>query len=270
MPTILEILHRELPLIKAAPYSFFITVFCIAALVWMVFEWRLRKYRKRLEGTDGSRSEASVKGSGNAHVNQFFGWMPENPLPSAANSLPGIEEEHPNLECIGLDYIPLLAGTGSHTLHRAQPGMRGDFYGLVACFRNEGDPSADRVKANIRFRDSLGKEQGVGVSGALWLGQRSDLVDINPDHTECVVVLVKTRDGMFVTPAQERRPAGFRRDSLHPTDLVHDVMPSTAEIRLRDKAGKGDSVLAKNAILEISEVGNKLHATLKAIEGSGS
>jgi hypothetical protein len=46
MPDLLDIFHREWPVIKQAPYSFFISLFVLAVMIWAFFEWR---HRKRLE-----------------------------------------------------------------------------------------------------------------------------------------------------------------------------------------------------------------------------
>jgi hypothetical protein len=71
---LLEIFHREWPVIKQAPYSFFISVVVLAALIWAFFEWR---HRKRLETIEEKalargqrdRATASVDRSGNSNAN---------------------------------------------------------------------------------------------------------------------------------------------------------------------------------------------------------
>lgn len=65
MPDLIDILHREWPVIKAAPYSFLISIFVVATIMFLAFQmW----YRKRLSTQlgasgypDSSRSNQSQK-----------------------------------------------------------------------------------------------------------------------------------------------------------------------------------------------------------------
>ena len=69
MPDLLDILHREWPVVSHAPYSFFISLLVLLILMYGVFEWRHRKRLKKLEEQLASRSgqsKSEVKDSGNS------------------------------------------------------------------------------------------------------------------------------------------------------------------------------------------------------------
>jgi AbrB family looped-hinge helix DNA binding protein len=92
MRDLFEILHREWPVIKAAPYSFFISLIVIAGIIWAVFELR---YRKRLEsrsGIEDAAASSSVSDSGNStatggnatakigDIHHNHAWQKTNPM----------------------------------------------------------------------------------------------------------------------------------------------------------------------------------------------
>lgn len=122
-------------------------------------------------------------------------------------------------------------------IFRDTQGQHGDVYGAVACFRHDPAQSATAygLRANLRLMDSQGSEIGRGIPGGCWLDETTDLIDLKPDESACVLILAN--NGKWTIPWKERRQTGLNEDSISDRTFALTGLPITVEIRLRDRDG---------------------------------
>jgi hypothetical protein len=101
----------------------------------------------------------------------------------------------------------------------------------------------------------------MGISGGCWLTYTTDLVDLKPDESVCILILAN--NGKWTVPWKERRRTGLSEDTVSDRGFVLPGPPFTVEIRLRDV--EGNLVFGPLAI-DISLVHAHLTATPKQPE----
>jgi hypothetical protein len=197
MPDLLEIIHREWPVIRQAPYSFFISVLVMASLMYALFEWRYRKrIEKREESMVKNGSSASISGSGNSNSNAIgnkldvhLGPAPLPPPPKEPDDPPVINfEEARNIFIANSGWVWV-----EH--HEGLPA-------LVAVFRNRirgvgiPTPIAYRVSAHLTFRSA---NHTVSIDHGAWLGEYTYLTDFQPNDVRKLVVVLHDQHNLFCT-----------------------------------------------------------------------
>lgn len=173
-------------MIKSAPYSFFITVACIFAILWFFFE---RRYRRRLEALESKRSNgdssasvtgsgnSSISGSGNATVNNYLGSPPQAP--------PKTEEKRPaNIICTGVSSARIVEdGIGQLVDTEGYP--HNSVMAIIANDAVKGSGEATGVIAQVVFRD--GNREVARGYGA-WLNAYSRYASFPPGKVHTLVL----------------------------------------------------------------------------------
>lgn len=187
MPDLFDIIHREWPVIKSAPYSFFIAVACIFAIVWFAFE---RRYRKRLEALEGGRAEAagaSVSHSGNATMSGSGNSSVNITLPGAAQPPAVSLKRPPRVDCVSI--IP--ARISESEVLRLGIIEYGEPNAVIAMIANDaarGAGAARGVSAQIVFRSDKGEvARGFGT----WLDSYSHYAYFGPGRSHQLVLVRK-------------------------------------------------------------------------------
>lgn len=223
MPDLLDIIHREWPTIRSAPYSFVIAVFACAAILWAIFELR---YRSRLtsRGTEQSSADtaanSSVANSGNSTFNQTFVFGDKPGLSSAA----GAEDPIPYLEFIGCRRTSL--GNDGKSLVERSAGAEA----IVAEFRNTLQGvgaktlTAYAVTAQLTFRTDKGGQ--VYVHHGTWIATYPNCAEFRPGKCHGLIVMTQNSYGVRFAlenhnsfdPLTRRRRSGITM--LHAPQLV--------------------------------------------------
>lgn len=191
MPDLFEIIHREWPVIKAAPYAVFISVVVIISIVWFVFE---RMYRKKLEAIESAQhsttstssvsdsgnvrdsGNSTIRDSGNSNVNFHF---PESwgPRPLDATPPKIAEKREPQLTCAAIRPARLADARMPDRLVSAGSGPDNSIVAVIANDAVKGAGEANGVAAQIVFRDGPNEiARGFGT----WVGGYSPYVNFNP------------------------------------------------------------------------------------------
>jgi hypothetical protein len=166
-------------------------------------------------------------------------------------------KKKPRIRFLKVEYIHMLPGIGSHGVYRSTPGS-GDANGIAATFRNDdANVKAYGVRANARYRDVNGEEIGSGVSGLLWLDKGREIVDLPPDESRALVILLDKKEQGSGVPWTEKLQQ-FPRASL-PRFFQSEIFPATVEIRLRDR--DSDLLFDGPIVLEIKRNDGELLAT---------
>ncbi|MFZ0297320.1 MAG: hypothetical protein WAM13_03125 [Candidatus Sulfotelmatobacter sp.] len=250
MPDLLDIIHREWPVIRGAPYSFFISIVAVAAILWTIFELR---YRRRLEQQPkeaGRDASASVTGSGNSSVTggnatakvDIYAYPPIPVVATAQEEEPG---KH-NIQLIRPKSVfvePAIEGNGLYEREH-----RTNFRAFVACLRNE--PATDKhfvdangVTANVLYFDSSKEEIGEGIAGLCWLNDSSNTVNfaVGGKTHNVILALWDLKEKRFIIPFLRRITLRRRY-----TGLVQDgwLLPKEpSQITLRLIGGDGQLLL---------------------------
>jgi hypothetical protein len=232
MPDFFEILHREWPVIKGAPYSFSISLLAVAGIIWAIFEFRYRKKTEDKSGIPNAPTSSSVSGSGNSsstgNIVNVFPLTATETKKQESQSETG-PEPLPELKFLGSRLVDVHFGIGGgFSAYECLPGMPPDARAIVACFRNMSNESitAYAVKAHLRFFDTNGSEIGTGVSGAFWLACTSDLLNIAPDESGCVLVLLQGRGSTIHTVGAARNVAQNARHNGKLSCVQGTAIPS--------------------------------------------
>jgi hypothetical protein len=246
MRDLFEILHREWPVIKAAPYSFFISLTVIAGIIWAVFEFR---YRKRLEsrsGIEDTSASSSLSDSGNStatggnasakigDIHLYAGSPVTTPVATPK------ESDDPAVISFEDSQNTSIVNSGWVFVEHA-----GGIPILVAVFRNKirgvgiTTPIAYRVTAHLTFKS---KQKTVSVDHGAWLGEYTYFTDFRPNDQRKLVVVFKNENSALCTmrnfcsfdPRQRRMRSGI-------TTIHHP-----AHIPLGDQEWEVEIVLVAN------------------------
>ncbi len=211
MPDLLDIIHREWPTIKAAPYSFAITIIATAALLWAFFEWR---HRRRIENPEGGGGQSlapvtagsSVANSGNSAFNQTFVLGSDQTSPATP---PELEDPIPSLDFLGYEHVRLRSDRCVLVEHTEGAEA------LVAEFQNTlygvgtKTPVAYAVTAQLTFRTDKGKQ--VYLHHGTWVGAYTHFVKFDPGKNHRLIVLTRTQQGALFSLENHNSSNPFAR-----------------------------------------------------------
>ncbi len=117
---------------------------------------------------------------------------------------------------------------------------RDDPRAVIACFRNEPVPgrevvNAERVRAQVVYRDQAGNEVGIGNPRTCWLDEFGDMVDFDVGDSQCAILIIARPEGELLVPRQRR---GRAHDGMGDT-LNLQIQPlneaiAMIEVRLLD------------------------------------
>jgi hypothetical protein len=147
------------------------------------------------------------------------------------------EESEPNVVFLGARPANLMSDNYKGLVFHETSTGSSSLKGIVACFRNDAVHGktikpAYGVKAHLRFMDAHEQEIGIGVSGACWLGEKTDLTDLKADESRCVLLMILLTDGQMIAPWKERRKIDWGAETIREKNFELREMPSTVEVRL--------------------------------------
>lgn len=208
----LDTLHKEWPTIKAAPYSFAISIvivgMIVATVVWLIFRQRLDRYKEQVEhlerdiqrmqrerdsmksapigGSTPSRDFPSETGKATATIGDIhFHAVQESTHPPAPT--PARDTLKPRLICTKLQNLPLIPNVGGiwgeHDVPRA---LRAGVAVITNRAGAGGVGYASLVKAQMIFYDELGNECFHGIGA--WLNCFSNKVDFPPGSSNKLLI----------------------------------------------------------------------------------
>jgi hypothetical protein len=117
---------------------------------------------------------------------------------------------------------------------------RDDPRAVLACFRNEpaggrAVAGAERVRAQVVYRNQAGREIGLGIARACWLDEFGDMVDFPVGEGHCAILITMRSDGQLLIPWRQRtRAQDGMGDVLNLRSHRVNEAISTIEIRLLD------------------------------------
>jgi hypothetical protein len=216
----IDFLHKEWPVISAAPYSFCICVGILTFIGWGIIWWlhkgRIERYKESIEHlerdkerlkeqlaeklttavTDVSPSRASVstQNSGKIEVNPTFY---NSPPPSAPRpSAPPPRKRSLNISGKKARFVWLSEG-GAGVFHEPEEKERLSAKAIIAEFRNEPEEFSVLtwydVQASIFYYDENNNE--VAEAGkASWLEQISPKINLPKFEVRKLIVAIQARD----------------------------------------------------------------------------
>jgi hypothetical protein len=179
----LDTLHKEWPAIKAAPYSFAISVLVVVmivgAIIWLIFRQRLEAY-----GEQVGHMERDIE-----RMQREIDSLKDDPIsaPPPPTLPPRAEDEaKPRLICTKLQNVPLVPNLGGMWSERDVPRALRAGVAVANRAGTEGVGYASLVKAQMLFYDELGNECFHGIGA--WLNCFSNKVDFPPGSSNELLI----------------------------------------------------------------------------------
>jgi hypothetical protein len=221
--------------------------------------WVIVEYRKQRTSVRPLQQPAAPPAQPAAPPHQIINFNPviqnvQNAPPvggaaGAAQPAPGPQpqvhppEPRPNLIFLQTRVVPVTFDNAPDRqfFYESRVEDRDDPRAVLACFRNEpaagrAVADAERVRAQVVYRNQAGNEVGVGNPRACWLDEFGDMVDFPMGDSHCAILVIMRPDGQLLIPQQRRARAndGLGGDVLTLRFLPLNEAVSSIEVRLLD------------------------------------